>query len=206
MFKPFDHGADIVMNSITKLLAGHSDVTAGYVAARDSALTDACRDAAITWGLVPSPFDCWLGERGMQSFSLRYERAAQNAAVLADRLAATSGVAKVFYPARDDHPDAEVAQRLFGQSGGTMVAFEIEGGRDAANRLVRAIPEMPFAPTLGDIATTVAHPASSSHRGLTEQARADLGIFEGTFRLSVGVEDIEPLAEGLVGAIAQAVT
>ena len=104
-FRPFDHGADIVIHSITKLLAGHSDVMLGYVAARDPELAARLSVYAVTAGLTPSPFDCWLAERGMLSFDLRYERAQSTAALLADFLGGLPGVARVIYPTRADHPD-----------------------------------------------------------------------------------------------------
>ena len=191
--RPFEHGADIVLHSVTKLMAGHSDATLGYVAARDPARTEAMRAFAITAGLTASPFDCWLAERGLQSFALRYDRAETNAAALADHLAGLPGVQRVLYPGRADHPDHDRAAALLGRRGGTMVSFEVAGGRAAANALVRGARQLAFAPTLGDIATTLSHPPSSSHRGLDPKARAALGIGEGFFRVSVGCEDTETL-------------
>jgi cystathionine gamma-synthase len=188
-YRPFDHGADIVVHSVTKLLAGHSDATLGYVAARDQALATQINDANVTWGLTPSPFDCWLAERGLHSFELRYDRAQENAAKLADALAHAPNVKRVLYPTRVDHPDHNRATEILGDQGGNMLSFELKGGRDAANAFTRAAPEIAFAPTLGDIGTTLSHPASSSHRGLTPEGRAALGISEGFFRVSVGVED-----------------
>ncbi len=204
-WQPFAHGADIVIHSVTKLLAGHSDATLGYVAARDPDLRAAIRTLAVTMGFTPSPFDCWLAERGLYSFPLRYDRAEENAARLADHIAGLPGVARVLYPLRPDHPDHNRAAGLLGDRGGNMVSFEIAGGRAAANRLTRAAPQIAFAPTLGDIGTTLSHPASSSHRGLTPEARAALGITEGFFRVSVGVEDVELLRRDFATAIAAAV-
>jgi len=193
--RPFDYGADIVVHSVTKILAGHSDVTLGYVATRDERLRESIRQAVVTWGMTPSPFDCWLAERGLYSFELRYDRAEQNAAALADHLATLSGVKRVLYPTHADHPDHNRAGTLLNGRGGHMVSFELHGGRDAANALTRAAPNIAFAPTLGDIGTTLSHPASSSHRALGKEARADLGISEGFFRISVGIEDIALLKE-----------
>ncbi|SIO19761.1 cystathionine gamma-synthase [Rhodovulum sp. ES.010] len=190
--RPFEHGADIVIHSVTKLLAGHADATLGYVAARDPALTEAMRTATATWGTTPSPFDCWLAERGLLSFELRYDRAEATATRLADHLATLPGVARVLYPGRADHPDHNRAGALLQGRFGNMLSFELQGGRAAANAFTRACP-VAFAPTLGDIATTLSHPASSSHRALTPQARAGLGISEGFFRVSVGVEPAETL-------------
>ncbi len=192
-YRPFDHGADVVIHSITKLLAGHSDAMLGYVAAPDPAHREAIEGTIITLGLSGSPYDCWMAERGLMSFHLRYDRAEENAALLADHIA-TLG-ARVLYPGRPDHPDHNRAGVLLGPRFGNMVSFEISGGRAAANTLTRAMPEMAFAPTLGDIGTTVSHAASSSHRGLTPEGRAALGMSEGFFRVSVGVEDIELLKD-----------
>ena len=189
LYRPLDQGADIVIHSVTKLLAGHSDATLGYVAARDPALRDAINAANVTWGLTPSPWDCWMAERGLHSFDLRFDKAQATAALLADALAATPGVKRVIYPTRPDHPDHNRAMGLLGGQGGNMLSFELTGGREAANCFTRAAPDIAFAPTLGDVGTTLSHPASSSHRGLTPQGRADLGISEGFFRVSVGIED-----------------
>ncbi len=200
-FQPLAHDADIVVHSVTKLLAGHSDVTLGYVVAREPENQKSIYDAAVTWGLTPSPFDCWLAERGLHSFELRFDRAQSNAAVLADHLASLSEVEMVLYPGRSDHPDHELASRVLGSNFGNMVSFRINGGRAAANALIEAAPNIPFAPTLGDVATTLSHPASSSHRGLTEQERSAIGITEGFFRVSVGIEDVGIICDELADAI-----
>ncbi len=204
-FRPFEHGADIVLHSVTKLLAGHSDVTLGYVAAQEARLQDMIREAAATWGLTPSPFDCWLAERGLHSFNLRYDRAEENAAELADLLAGLPGVRRVIYPGRPDHPDFQRARSLLKGRSGNMVSFEIEGGREAANRLTRGAPDIAFAPTLGDIGTTLSHPASSSHRALSADMQRAIGISEGFFRISVGVEEIDGLRRDFIQAIDAAV-
>ena len=201
-FKPYQHGADIIIHSVTKILAGHSDATLGYVAAKDPVLRKAIYDFAVTTGMTASPFDCWLAERGIYSFELRYDRSEANALALADHLAGLPGVKRVLYPTRRDHPDHNRAVSLLGERGGHMVSFEVEGGRAAANALTRGAPEIAFAPTLGDIGTTLSHPASSSHRALTPEGRAALGISEGFFRVSVGVEDIELLKAEFSAAIA----
>ncbi|MGB5559772.1 MAG: aminotransferase class I/II-fold pyridoxal phosphate-dependent enzyme [Paracoccaceae bacterium] len=203
-FRPFEHGADIVVHSVTKLLAGHSDVTLGYVVARDPEVQAKMTGTAVTLGLTASPFDCWLAERGLYSFELRYDRAEENAAKLADALAGLPNIERVLYPMRPDHPDHNRAVALLGGRGGNMVSFRIRGSRDAANRLVEAAPNIAFAPTLGDIGTTLSHPASSSHRALTAEGRAALGITEGFFRVSVGVEDADMLIDEFTQAIAAA--
>lgn len=203
-FRPFDHGADIVIHSITKLLAGHSDVMLGYVAARDADLAERLRVFSVTTGLTPSPFDCWLAERGMLTFDLRFERAQQTARDLADHLAGLNGIKRVIYPTRDDHPDRDRAQALLNGQGCNMVSFELTGGRAAANAFARAADGLAFAPTLGDVGTTLSHPASSSHRALSAADRAKLGLSEGFFRVSVGLEQPGALLEVFSQAVAAA--
>ncbi|MFV2052695.1 trans-sulfuration enzyme family protein [Aliiroseovarius sp. YM-037] len=204
-YRPFDHGADVVIHSVTKLLAGHSDAMLGYVVAKNPALQEQITTTVITWGMVGSPFDCWLAERGLYSFDLRFDRASQNAAELADHLGGLPGVRRVLYPLRADHPDHNRAAHLLGGQGGNMVSFEVEGGRAAANALTEAAANIAFAPTLGDIGTTLSHAASSSHRGLDAAAREAIGISEGFFRVSVGVEDIALLKREFAEAVAAAV-
>jgi len=204
LYRPFDHGADVVIHSVTKMLGGHSDVTLGYAAARDPEHARRLYDVAVTWGLTPSPFDCWLAERGLHSFDIRFERAQANAAALADHLAGLAGVEAVLYPGRADHPDHNRAVALLGGQGGNMVSFRLKGGRAEVNRFLRAAAHIPFAPTLGDIGTTLSHPASSSHRGLTPEGRAALGITEGFIRVSVGIEDIGLLTREFSAAVAAA--
>ncbi len=194
-FLPFDHGADIVIHSITKLLAGHSDVMLGYAVARDADLNARMNLFAVTAGLTPSPFDCWLAERGMLSFDLRFERAQATAAELADHLASLPGIARVIYPMRADHPDHARAVELLAGQGGNMVSFELSGGRAAANAFTRAADGLSFAPTLGDVGTTLSHPASSSHRALSADERRGLGLSEGFFRVSVGLESPDALKD-----------
>ena len=195
LVRPFELGADIVIHSVTKLLAGHSDATLGYVVAKDEDIAARLRVFAATVGLTPSPFDCWLAERGLMTFDLRLARAEETASQLADMLGDLPGVRRVLYPTRADHPDHNRAIALLGGRGGNMVSFEVEGTREAANKLVRAAEGIAFAPTLGDVGTTLSHPASSSHRALTEEGRAALGISEGFFRVSVGCEDPDALLD-----------
>ncbi|PRY95131.1 cystathionine gamma-synthase [Hasllibacter halocynthiae] len=199
-FAPFEAGADVVIHSVTKLLAGHSDAMLGWACAADPEIAARIARTAITLGLTPSPFDCWLAERGLHSFPLRFERASSTAGALADRLAELPGVRRVLYPGRADHPDSGRAAALL-RSGGNMVSFEVGGGRPAAQALVEGAAGIPFAPTLGDVATVLSHPATSSHRALTEEGRAALGITEGFFRVSVGLEEEGPLLDAFEGAV-----
>lgn len=192
-FPAYTRGADVVIHSVTKLLAGHSDVTLGYVLARDAAQRKAIYDTNVTLGLTPSPWDCWMAERGLYTFDMRFERVQANAGRLAELFADHPAVEAVLYPGRPDHPDHNRANALLEGQWGNMVSLRLKGGRAQANALTRAASEIAFAPTLGDVGTTLSHPASSSHRALTPEGRADLGITEGFFRVSVGCEPIELL-------------
>lgn len=203
--QPLQRGADIVLHSVTKLLAGHSDATLGWVGAKDTGLLAEIERFAVTMGLTASPFDCWLAERGLMTFDLRYDRAEANAAGLAAALSKTQGVRQVLYPTDPDHPDRALASGLLGNRGSHMVSFVIDGGRTEAEKLVRAVAEdIAFAPTLGDIATTVSHPASSSHRALSPEAQAAIGICEGFFRVSVGCEPLEHITHVLTRGVTAA--
>jgi cystathionine gamma-synthase len=201
-FRPLALGASIVFHSVTKMLAGHSDVTLGAICASRE-LTTPIREAIVTWGLNGSPFDCWLAERGMHTLELRVARGNANAAALADFLARQPAVRRVFYPGRVDHPDHAVARRLFGEQFGNMVTFELAGGRETVNRFMQALQSIPFAPTLGDVSTMISHPAVTSHRGLTAAARDALGIREGTIRVSVGVEAFPLLEDEFRAALSE---
>lgn len=193
-YKPLEAGADITIHSVTKLLAGHSDVTLGYVAARDAGQMRKIYDFAVTVGMTPAPNECWLAERGLYTFPLRFEKAQANAVLLADYLGNHAKVSRVLYPGRSDHPDHALAASILGGNFGNMVSFELKDRTEAAaDRMVQAAPDLPFAPTLGDVGTTLSHPASSSHRGLTPEGRAALGISDGFFRVSVGIEEIDLL-------------
>ena len=188
--RPFDFGADIVIHSVTKLLAGHSDVTLGYVAAKDQGLRDKIYTFSVTTGMTASPFDCWLAERGLLTFPLRFDKTQATASALAKMLAQHKVVARVLYPGQASHPDFTRAQTILGQNGCNMVSFELANQtREAAERFTKAADQIAFAPTLGDVGTTLSHPVSSSHRVLTGPEQQKLGISEGFFRVSVGLED-----------------
>ena len=200
--QPSEHGADIIIHSVTKLLAGHSDVTLGYIWARKSEISKLIYNFCVTTGMTPSPYDCWLAERGLLTFGLRFKKAQDNAARLAAALAKHPKISRVIYPCRSDHPDFKAAQALLRGQGCNLVSFELnEKTRGAANRLVKASKNIAFAPTLGDIGTTLSHPATSSHRTLNEKERSALGLSEGFFRISVGIEEADLLIEEFCKAI-----
>jgi cystathionine beta-lyase/cystathionine gamma-synthase len=197
LIRPLEHGADLVMESLTKMIGGHSDVTLGLVCGR-GALGPEVSAVASTWGLTSNPFDCWLAERGLTTLSLRMGAASRNAAALADWLAQQRGVSRVVYPGRKDHPDHALATRQLGGLYGNMLCFELEGGRDAVNRFMRAAPAVPFSPSLGHPTTTLSHPGRTSHRNVSPAEKARQGISDGLIRLSVGCEDLATIQREFV--------
>ncbi len=195
--QPLQFGADWVMESVTKMINGHSDVMLGLLCGQADQLA-AVRDVVSVWGLTSSPFDCWLASRGVATLHLRMERACHNARVVAEWLERQPQVARLSYPGLASHPDAaRVRSLLLPGAGGSILTFELRGGRDAVRRLIAACPDIPFCPSLGEVSTTLSHPASTSHRSLSVQQRNHLGISEGTIRLSVGVESAESIVAAL---------
>jgi cystathionine beta-lyase/cystathionine gamma-synthase len=197
--RPLDLGAEVVMESLTKMISGHSDVTLGMVGGKGDLLQQVSATVSI-WGLAANPFDCWLAERGLATLPLRMRAASENAAALADWLAEQPAVARVVYPGRPDHPDHELARRLLTGGFGNMLCFELHGGREAVNQFMRRAPGIPFSPSLGHVVTTLSHPATTSHRYVSPAERRRQGIGDGLIRLSVGVESLMQIqAEMLKG-------
>jgi cystathionine beta-lyase/cystathionine gamma-synthase len=202
--KPLAMGADIVMESLTKMIGGHSDVTLGFLAGNEPDLLPHLNQIVSTWGLSANPFDCWQAERGSHTLDVRMRAATANAAALADWLAGQAGVSKVVYPGRSDHPDHALASRLFPRGYGNMLCFELVGGREAVNRFMRAAPGIPFSPSLGHTLTTISHPASTSHRYDSAAEKQRQGITDGLVRVSLGCEawDViaQEMSQGLTGS------
>jgi cystathionine beta-lyase/cystathionine gamma-synthase len=190
--RPLDFGAHFVMESLTKMIGGHSDVTLGVVGGREDLMAEATRAMSI-FGLASNPFDCWLALRGLTTLPLRMKAASANAAALADWLATQPGVTRVVYPGRTDHPDHEVAGRVLAEGYGNMLCFELDGGRDAVNHFMRHARGVPFSPSLGHTATTCSHPATTSHRYASPAEKRRQGIGDGLIRLSVGVEELKDI-------------
>jgi len=155
-----------------------------------------------TFGAPASAFDCWLVMRGLKTLALRMQRSSENAAAIARYLSAgATGVAHVFYPGLQSHPEHDLACRLLERGSGAMVAFELAGGEDAASAFVRALNRIRFAPSLGDVSTTISHPAKTSHRSMGEEARRAAGISPGLIRLSAGIEHVDDLIADLQQAL-----
>ncbi|HEV3259146.1 MAG TPA: aminotransferase class I/II-fold pyridoxal phosphate-dependent enzyme [Gemmataceae bacterium] len=192
--RPLKLGADFVVESLTKMIGGHSDVTLGVVCGHGDFLAQVSQVVSI-WGLASNPFDCWLAERGLATLPLRMRAASANAAALADWLAGQPGVSRVIYPGRADHPDHDLAGRLMAGGCGNMLCFELSGGRDAVNRFLHRAKNIPFSPSLGNTTTTCSHPGTTSHRYVSPAEKKRQGIGDGLIRLSVGVEEVGAIQE-----------
>jgi cystathionine beta-lyase/cystathionine gamma-synthase len=193
--RPLEWGADLVLESLTKIMNGHSDVLLGVLCGR-AAEFERVPSVVTVWGLAASPFECWLAARGLGTLALRAERACENAMRVAEYLTGKP-VEAVHYPGLSRHADHELATRQFGQIYGHMVTFTLPGGTKAAESFIRAARRVPFSPSLGDLSTTLSHPESTSHLRLSAEARAEQGIFGGTIRLSIGIESSEGIIEAL---------
>jgi cystathionine gamma-synthase len=190
LFQPLAHGADLVLHSLTKHLAGHSDVLGGVaLAAADSDVAGWLDGHSRALGAVLSPFDAWLTLRGLRTAPLRVERGNATATVLATAFADHPAVLRVHHPVVGEGADTSLAARLLPNGAGPMLCLEVRGGRQGAGRVVRALGGIRLAPSLGDVSTTVSHPATTSHRHLSPQAREALGISDGLLRFSIGIED-----------------
>jgi cystathionine beta-lyase/cystathionine gamma-synthase len=200
LLRPIEHGAAVVHHSATKYLSGHGDVTAGVLAG-SAPLIAGARAQAVRIGLNLGPFDAWLTLRGVRTLALRMERHSTNALALARFLAGRGEVRRVHYPGLPTHPQHALAARLFPDGFGGMLAFELRGGAPAVERFFRALRLIEFAPSFGDVTTTWSYPSRTSHRPLSAEEQAKLGIDPGLVRMSVGIEDVEDLREALEKAL-----
>ncbi|HUZ70087.1 MAG TPA: PLP-dependent aspartate aminotransferase family protein [Candidatus Saccharimonadales bacterium] len=205
LFQAFAHGADLVIHSLTKHLSGHSDVLGGaLLVSTDHPCSDWLDAHARLLGCNLSPFDAWLALRGLRTAGLRIERSTENAAALATFLSGRSELAAVHYPGRHGAEDAALAQRLLPRGCGAMLSIDLHGGSGAADVFIRALDGVRLAPSLGDVSTTISHPASTSHRALSPQQRQALGIGDGLIRVSTGIEHIDDLTAEFDAALVAA--
>lgn len=199
---PFELGADIVVHSVTKYLAGHSDTIQGAVLAKDAAVFEPIKFLQNATGAVPSPFDCWLTLRGLKTMELRMERHAQNAAAIANALKGHPLVRRVYFPGLPDHPGHEIARRQMSGFGG-MVSFELDGTIEEVVALVSSRRYFTLGESLGGVKALVCHPATMTHASIPAEARAQLGLSDTLIRLSPGCENSQDLVEDLVQGLDQ---
>jgi cystathionine beta-lyase/cystathionine gamma-synthase len=195
--QPFTLGADIVVHSVTKYLAGHSDVIQGAVLARDAGIFEPIKFLQNATGGVPSPFDCWLTLRGLQTLELRMERHADNAEAIAAALDAHPAVRRVFFPGLATHPGHEIARRQMRRFGG-MVSLELDGDVEDVVAFVASRRFFTLGESLGSVKSLVCHPARMTHASIPADARAALGLSDTLIRLSPGCEHHSDLVADLV--------
>jgi methionine-gamma-lyase len=200
--RPLEHGVDIVCESATKYMNGHHDVTAGVLAG-SAELVAAARAHQISVGSILDPFPAFLVRRGLKTLTLRVERASANALTVGRFLEEHEKVSQVLYAGLESYPQYELALRQLDNSGG-MLAFELDGGREAGERFMDALQLCGRATSLGGVDTVLHHPASTSHRQYTPEQLAAAGVSPGLLRLSVGCEDADDIVADIEQALAHA--
>jgi len=201
VMRPLEHGATIVMHSLTKFISGHGDVTGGMVLGKRESM-ERVRAAMIRSGTNLGPFDAWLATRGARTLAVRIERQSANALRLAGFLESHPAVARVYYPGLDSHPQRGLVKRLMPDLAGPMLSVDLKGGALAVERFMQRSRLMEFAPSFGDVATTWTYPARTSHRRVSDEVKQDMGIGPGLIRISVGLEKVDDLMADLTEALA----
>lgn len=198
---PAEHGFGYVIHSVTKMVAGHSDLVAGAVCCSEEARAQVRHTALDTGGAMP-PFEAWLCLRGMETLELRMQRMCANAAALATLLEGRREVAAVHYPGLHSHPHHDRATTLLGHGlFGSMLSFELTGGIGAAAAWCEALEVGWIGASLGGTHTLVCHPASTTHRQVPSEVRQAAGLGDGLVRVSVGIENVEDLVEDFERAL-----
>lgn len=197
--KPLELGADIIVHSATKYIDGHGRCVGGAVVASEEIIEKAIYPYLRTGGATMSPFNAWVFLSGLETLALRMEKHCVNALELARWLQKQPGVEKVLYPGLESHPQHELAKRQ--QTGfGGIVSFELKGGRESAWQLIDSTEMISITANLGDVKSTITHPATTTHGRLTSEARLSAGIQDGLVRISVGLENIEDIKKDLSAA------
>jgi len=199
--KPLELGAHIVVYSATKHIDGQGRCLGGVILSDKKWIEEELQDYFRHTGPAMSPFNAWTLLKGIETLPLRVKQQTANASKIADFLADSGKVAKVIYPGRADHPQADIIARQM-SGGSTLVAFELKGGKEAAFALQNALDIVKISNNLGDAKSLITHPGTTTHKNLTDEARAELGISGGTLRLSCGIEDTDDLLEDLAKGLA----
>ncbi len=201
LVRPLQLGATIVVHSASKYLNGHGDVMLG-VAAGDAKIMKAVRETSSVFGQNANPFESWLTQRGLRTLPLRMKQVCETTTRLAKWLNDHPAINRVYHPSLPTHQTHAIANRLYPDGVGGIIAFTLPGGGKAAvNDFMIAAKTIPFSPTLADSRTTISHPATTSHGFMTKAARTELGIVDELIRLSVGLEPFELLQAELDEAL-----
>jgi len=198
---PLDLGADIVMHSVTKYIAGHSDVIMGFLATNSSELDEQFGFIQNSSGAVPGPQDCFLVLRGIKTLHVRMQRHIENGEKVAQYLRNHPNVSKVYWPGFEDHPNHEVAKKQMRGFGGMISFIQKEDTLEQANKTLKSFKIFSLAESLGGVESLVGHPASMTHASIPREQRLEVGLTDSLIRLSVGIEDIDDLIADLEQAI-----
>lgn len=200
--QPTAFGADVVVYSATKHIDGQGRVLGGCILCDEAFFEDHLNQYMRHTGPTMSPFNAWVLVKGLETLELRLSRMCENAAAIADFLADYGILSRVLYPGRADHPQHDLAMKQM-SAGGTVITVDVPGGRGNAFTVLNALSLVDISNNLGDAKSLMTHPASTTHRSMAEEARLELGITEGTLRLSVGLEDVRDLIEDLDQALSR---
>lgn len=192
--RPLEFGADIVIHSATKFLDGQGRCVGGAILCNDKALHDEFYAVMRSAGPAMSPFNAWVFLKGLETLSLRMRAHSDNALALAKWLESHPKVRRVYYPGLPSHPQFDLASRQQ-QGHGGVLSFEVDGGRDAAWRVIDGTSTLSITANLGDAKTTITHPASTTHARITAEQRAAAGITEGLIRIAVGLETLQDIRD-----------
>lgn len=198
--RPLDFGIDLVLHSATKGIGGHNDALLGVIAGERD-LVDAIWAYGVMHGAVASPHDALNALRGIKTLAVRTDRQHESALRIAHALQSHPRVAWVGHPFLESNPQSELARSQM-RMGGTLVAFEIDGGVDGCRRMIDALTLVRTATSFGGPETLICHPSTSTHAGLTADTRTAIGVTDGLLRLAVGLEDAEDLINDLVRGLA----
>ncbi len=199
--KPLTFGADLVVYSATKHIDGQGRTLGGIILGSKALIDEGIREFLRHTGPAMSPFNAWVLAKGLETIVLRVEKQCETAAALAERFAGHPKITRLMYPHHKAHPQRALHQRQM-RRGGTLIAFDVEGGRAGAWRFLDALTLIDISNNLGDSKSLATHPETTTHRRLSDEARAHIGVTGGTIRLSVGLEDAEDLADDLDRALA----
>lgn len=198
---PIDLGIDMVMHSVTKYLAGHSDVVMGAVVTKDKTLDEQLGFMQNSAGAVPSPNDCFLVLRGIKTLHVRMDRHCENGEKIAHFLNVHDKVRKVYWPGLPDHPNHEIAKKQMRNFGG-MLSFVLKDDKqEVAFRVMEKLKIFSLAESLGGVESLVGHPASMTHASIPREQRLEAGLTDSLIRLSIGIEDVDDLITDLNLAI-----
>ncbi|MFP5345631.1 MAG: O-succinylhomoserine sulfhydrylase [Actinomycetes bacterium] len=198
--RSFDLGADVVVYSATKHMDGQGRVLGGAILGSKEYVDGPVRNLMRHTGPSLSPFNAWVLAKGLETMGMRVRHASASALRIASWLERQRGVRRVTYPYLESHPQHALARRQM-EAGGTVVTFELDGGKDVAFRVLDALRLVDISNNLGDSKSLITHPATTTHRRLGPEGRARVGITDGLVRLSVGLEDVDDLLEDLEQAL-----